>query len=136
MVNGGSKAFASEVRLPGPNNLLHQSLGLTARNGYPAWVFDRDLLLGNLHRHLSNKEKLLLEKRVQKLEQFHDSVKVICRDGTEYTGHVVVGCDGVNSIVRKEMWRLSDLEEPGRISQEEKECQYARLYLENGTSGS
>ena len=105
-----------------------------ARTGYPAWNYDRRLILRKLYHHLQDKDKVLLQKRVDKLEHSRDCVKVICRDGTEYIGHVVVGNDGVNSIVRKEMWRLSDLEEPGRISQKDKDCQCACSYLKFGSS--
>jgi 2-polyprenyl-6-methoxyphenol hydroxylase-like FAD-dependent oxidoreductase len=62
---------------------------------------------------------------VQRLDHSRDCAKVICQDRTEYVGQIVVGSDGVNSVVRKEMWRLSDAQEPGRISQKEKNCQFA-----------
>lgn len=73
---------------------------------------------------------MLLNKRVHRLEHFQDFVKVICKDGTEHVGHIVVGNDGVNSVVRKEMWRISDLEEPGKLSQKEKQCQCTRSRFE------
>jgi 2-polyprenyl-6-methoxyphenol hydroxylase-like FAD-dependent oxidoreductase len=73
---------------------------------------------------------VLLNKRVHRLEHFRDFVKVTCKDGTEHVGQIVVGNDGVNSVVRKEMWRISDLEEPGKLSQKEKQCQCTRSRFE------
>jgi FAD dependent monooxygenase len=87
----------------------------TARTGYPAFVRDRHFILQTLYHHLWNKEKVLLNKRAQHVEHSRDCVKGICKDGTQYVGHIVVGSDGVNSVIRKEMWHLSDLEKPGRI---------------------
>ena len=43
------------------------------------------------------------------------------------------GNDGVNSVVRAEMWRLSDADEPGRISEVEKNCQRALAIFQVGT---
>ncbi|KAM0598593.1 hypothetical protein ACHAP1_002353 [Verticillium nonalfalfae] len=41
-----------------------------------------------------------------------DGVVVHCQDGTIVAGDVLVGCDGVNSLVRREMWRLSEQDKP------------------------
>lgn len=87
-----------------------------SRTGYPAFVYDRSFILQTLYRHLWDKKKVLVNQRVERLEHSQDSVKVICKDGTEHVGQIVVGSDGVNSVVRKEMWRLSD------HSHEEKNC--------------
>jgi FAD dependent monooxygenase len=41
-------------------------------------------------------------------------------DNHEYKGHLVVGADGVHSIVRSEMWRHANELAPETISDKEK----------------
>lgn len=72
---------------------------------------DRQFLLQTLYDNLSDKSKVLLNKRVSRVEQDHNGVTVYCRDGSSYKGDVVVGADGVHSVVRGEMWRHMSAEE-------------------------
>jgi 2-polyprenyl-6-methoxyphenol hydroxylase-like FAD-dependent oxidoreductase len=53
-----------------------------------------------------------------------DSAVVQCRDGTSYEGSVVVGADGIHSVVRQEMWRHMELETPGAVSYDEKHSEH------------
>jgi 2-polyprenyl-6-methoxyphenol hydroxylase-like FAD-dependent oxidoreductase len=49
---------------------------------------------------------------------------VFCTDGSDFSGHIVVGQDGVHSAVRKEMWRLAD-DSAEPFSEKEKDCECA-----------
>jgi 2-polyprenyl-6-methoxyphenol hydroxylase-like FAD-dependent oxidoreductase len=71
---------------------------------------------------MKDKDKVQVNKRVRNIEYHNSKPTVTCEDGSKYTGEIVVGCDGVHSVVRKEMWRLTDLEEPGKIPASDKDC--------------
>jgi len=54
---------------------------------------------------------------------------VVCEDGERYGGDVVVGCDGVNSIVRSEMWRICEEEMPGSLEiEKDKKCWFLSIF--------
>lgn len=80
----------------------------------------RQTLLQILYGSVPDKRKILVGKRVSEIDYSHDGVVVHCKDGTLYSGSVVVGADGVHSMVRQEMWRHMELESPGAVSHEEK----------------
>lgn len=40
-------------------------------------------------------------------------VKATTTDGSEFTGDVIVGGDGIHSRTRSEMWRLAEEKSPG-----------------------
>lgn len=46
---------------------------------------------------------------------------MLCEDGTAISGDILVGCDGVNSKVREELWRVSHALEPEAIDPKDKE---------------
>ena len=75
-----------------------------------------------MHKHIRNKNKVLVSKRVCSIEYHNEKPIVACENGSKYTGDIVVGCDGVHSAVRKEMWRLTDLNEPEKIPLIDKDC--------------
>lgn len=135
MFNRFSGVGRGEVRIPPPLQLqvVRAYTLFASRTGYPAFVYDRSFILQSLYEHLWDNDKVLVNKRVQRIDHSRDCVKVICHDGTEYVGQIAVGSDGVNSVVRKEMWRLSDVDKPGRISQKEKNCQFADSIPRVGT---
>ncbi|CZR65573.1 uncharacterized protein PAC_15473 [Phialocephala subalpina] len=92
------------------------------RFGYTPTFMERQLMLRILSNHIRDRSKILLNKYVKKVEHHADKVSVYCKDGTVYDGDIVVGADGVSSIVRQEMWRAADEFEPGVISSEEKDA--------------
>jgi len=69
---------------------------------------ERKDLLAVMYAAQPNKSKLLTNKRVDKVEQGDNGVKVTTSDGSEYEGDIVVGADGVWSKVRNMMWNAMD----------------------------
>lgn len=76
-----------------------------------------------LYTSLPDTSRVLVEKSVVSVEKNHDGTDgmiVRTHDGAIYHGDLVVGADGVHSRVRREMWRLAELEQPGLITEREK----------------
>jgi 2-polyprenyl-6-methoxyphenol hydroxylase-like FAD-dependent oxidoreductase len=97
------------------------------RHGYPMIFFDRQWLLRLLADGLKYPEKVLLQKRVSQVQLLDDGVKVLTKDGDAICGDLVVGADGIHSVVREEMFRLASKLEPGYFSAGETEsvpCYY------------
>lgn len=84
-----------------------------ARTGYHCAFYRRPEVLQTLHKYIKDKNKVLVNKRVCEIEYQYGKPIVLCEDGSKDSGDIVVGCDGVHSAARKEMWRLTDLYEPG-----------------------
>ena len=57
--------------------------------------------------------------RIMSVDENQDSVHVTTTSGTRFTGDILVGADGVHSIVRQEMWRLAREKAPGSFSDNE-----------------
>ncbi|KXT09203.1 hypothetical protein AC579_3514 [Pseudocercospora musae] len=93
---------------------------LEPRLGYGFSFLDRQLVLRAAANTIKQQEKLLLNKRLASIDHSHAGVEVHCEDGTSYSGDIVVGCDGVNSKVRSEMWRIAAHEDPTYFTHEEK----------------
>ncbi|KAI1270545.1 FAD/NAD(P)-binding domain-containing protein [Xylariaceae sp. FL1019] len=51
--------------------------------------------------------KILTGKRVSDIKTDGEGVKVTCKDGTQYTGSLVIGADGAHSVVRQHMRSLA-----------------------------
>jgi len=63
-----------------------------------------------LHERLVDRSKALVNSRVSKIDHSEKGVVVHCENGKEYAGDIVVGADGVHSVVREEMRRYADVE--------------------------
>ncbi|EFQ32768.1 hypothetical protein CGRA01v4_09291 [Colletotrichum graminicola] len=78
------------------------------RHGYPGVIMERHDLLCVLYEHLKDKDRIVLNKKVQRVESQEGSALVYTTDGSVFEGQIVVGADGVRSTIRKEMWRNAD----------------------------
>jgi 2-polyprenyl-6-methoxyphenol hydroxylase-like FAD-dependent oxidoreductase len=67
------------------------------------------------YEKLKDKSKVLVDKRVVSVTPLANGVQVTTKDGSTYTGDILVGADGVHSTIREEMWRLGDELSPGRF---------------------
>lgn len=66
--------------------------------------FHRPGFLELLYKQLPNHEtRVLGGKAFESMETTSEGVEVTCKDGSVYTGSIVVGADGVGSAVRKQM---------------------------------
>ncbi|KJZ73000.1 hypothetical protein HIM_07572 [Hirsutella minnesotensis 3608] len=81
---------------------------LRTRFGYPLSFLERQKLLGILYRKLEGKNRLHTGKKVVSIRDCESRAIVQTSDGQEYWGHLIVGADGVHSIVRSEIWRLAN----------------------------
>ncbi|KAL4877357.1 hypothetical protein BJY04DRAFT_198250 [Aspergillus karnatakaensis] len=77
----------------------------TERHGYPMIWFERSTVLQAMYDQISDKSKLLPQKRVETIRQLEESVEVVTVDGSTYRGDLVIGADGTHSRVRQEMVR-------------------------------
>ncbi|KAH6638911.1 hypothetical protein C7974DRAFT_123267 [Boeremia exigua] len=91
-----------------------------SRLGYKPIFLDRQMLIQILYDNLRDKSKVLTNKGVAKVEQLPGKVQVTTSHGETITGEVLVGADGIHSVVRREMWRLADQETPGYFSVSER----------------
>ncbi|KAK6224096.1 hypothetical protein LQW54_000243 [Pestalotiopsis sp. IQ-011] len=94
---------------------------LTKRHGYRILFFDRQWLLQVLYDQLKCKDKILLNKKVCKIDSHAGGVRVTTADGEEFTGSLIIGADGVHSKVRSEMFRLGHELQPGYFDPNEEE---------------
>jgi 2-polyprenyl-6-methoxyphenol hydroxylase-like FAD-dependent oxidoreductase len=78
----------------------------SARFGYDLCFLDRHVLIRTLYDAIRDKSKIHRSAEVLKVETKDTTSKVTIttKDGTEYTGDILVGADGVNSRIRQEMW--------------------------------
>lgn len=93
---------------------------MTARFGFPIITLDRQKVLEVLHERYPSKSNIHVNKKVVEIQPLDHGACVVTEDGTMYTGDLIVGADGVHSLVRSEMWRLADAISPGLITQQER----------------
>ena len=66
------------------------------------------MVLQVLSEHLPDPSRVLVNKRIVSVEHSEEGAVVHCKDGSQFHGHVIVGADGINSMIRNEMWRRFD----------------------------
>ncbi|KAF2499175.1 FAD/NAD(P)-binding domain-containing protein [Lophium mytilinum] len=91
------------------------------RHGYGFLVVDREKLLRIIYEHLPSKSYIKGGCSVVRIEEHENGVKVHLEDGSVETGDIVIGADGVNSVVRKAMWTIANDRCPGTFSQKEQQ---------------
>jgi 2-polyprenyl-6-methoxyphenol hydroxylase-like FAD-dependent oxidoreductase len=96
-------------------------------HGYPLLFFDRQWLLQILYNQLKHKDRVLLGKKVKKIEMNDRGVTVSTEDGENFKGDLIIGADGIHSAVRKEMFRIGNEAKPGYFRDDEEDqvpCYY------------
>jgi len=102
-------------------------LKTTRRHGHPFIVCERRRFLETLYDNLpNNKAKVRYGQGVVSIDQYDTGVQVTLEDGSIETGDIVVGADGIQSIVRSIMWDHANEKSPETISDSEKKCMYLK----------
>ncbi|KAF3354517.1 ATP-dependent DNA helicase PIF1 [Verticillium dahliae VDG1] len=96
------------------DKILEETQGVRiTRFNYAISYLERETVLRVLYENLQDKSPIQLSRRIMNVDHSGtDGVVVHFQDGTIVAGDVLVGCDGVNSLVRREMWRLSEHGKP------------------------
>ena len=89
-------------------------------HGYEFMLMERKCFLEVLYDSLPDKSKVFMNKKVKTIKEDRDGVEVSCHDGTTERGDIVIGCDGVHSLVRQMMWENAARLSPGLITADEK----------------
>ncbi|KUI71629.1 FAD-dependent urate hydroxylase [Cytospora mali] len=92
---------------------------LERRSGYPSCFLDRQQLIQILYDKLKQKDKVMVNKRVERIDVNEENITVITKDGDSFTGDLVVGADGVHSKVRQQMWHVANQIQPGTFDEKE-----------------
>ncbi|KAF5554243.1 hydroxylase [Fusarium mexicanum] len=95
------------------------SVHFEKRVGYPSIFIDRQMLLQVLYKNLKHKDRVLIKKRVTRVELVEGGVQAYTQDGSVYEGDIIVGADGIHSAARDEMWRLGKEQSPGYFPEDE-----------------
>lgn len=95
---------------------------LSFSHGQDILLLERRELLRILYDQLPDKSLIRLGCRVRDIVQKYDGIEVILEDGTVENGDMVLGCDGVHSIVRSRMWEFANQQFPRPITAKEKTC--------------
>lgn len=83
---------------------------------------ERREFLQILYDALPDKSFVVTEAEITDVIEFLDRVEAHLADGTVQTGDMVLGCDGVHSLIRSIMWDHAGKKSPGLIKDEEKTC--------------
>lgn len=89
------------------------------RTGYPVAFLTRQNLLRVISDHTPDKSKVFTSKRVLTIENTAEGVTAICEDGTSYHGDILVGADGVHSMVRSSMQQHLESVAPGSTKKDQ-----------------
>nr|AGN73056.1 FAD dependent monooxygenase [Epichloe funkii] len=99
--------------------------------GYPVAFLERQRFLQILYDKLKSKDCVFTNKRVVSIASGQDKVTAKTSDGAKYLADIVIGADGVHSIVRSEIWRhlkensqISVLEAPNASIKHDYSCIY------------
>ena len=119
----GVHAVDKEIRLWNSGQTWSLFNSLRPKTGgerykYPMFMLHR----GDLHAMLVNAvrahkdDAIHLSKRVSGFDQARSQVKLRFEDGGEATGDVLIGADGLHSVVRKQLFGAADAKFTGQVA--------------------
>lgn len=83
--------------------------------GHTWFSMQRPDLFQILESRLPGKDRLLKGKRVSEIDVRETGVRVVCTDGSEFEGSIIMGADGVNSKVRRLLAEKQPLQDKGTV---------------------
>ena len=90
-------------------------------------VLERRVFLQLLYDALPDKSRIRLGSKATVISDTFDGVEVQLADGTVERGDMILGCDGVHSMVRESMWAHANKRMPGLINAKEKKSEHSCL---------
>lgn len=81
----------------------------------------------HLYENLPDKSRIHTSRKVDHIEHTENSVRVFLSDGTIEEGDMVIGSDGVHSIVKQQMWTYASKAEPGAIPESDKTAVFSEF---------
>jgi FAD dependent monooxygenase len=115
-------------RWPDGSVLMHgnniQETG--AKFDMPVILFDRQKCVTHLFDNLPDQTKVRTSARVERIDQDDNGVKVWLTDGTYEEGDIVIGADGVHSLVRELMWDYAAKKDPSLIPDSDKKALFTQ----------
>lgn len=100
----------------------------------PVILFDRMRCVTHLYEGLPDQSFIRTNSRVDRVEHTKTGVKVYLTDGTVEEGDIVVGADGVHSIVKQLMWDYAAKNESDALPELHKNPLYSDFKAIFGTS--
>ncbi|KAH6620443.1 hypothetical protein C7974DRAFT_234147 [Boeremia exigua] len=91
----------------------------------PPILFERQTCVAHLYDNLPDQSVVKLNKQVETIEHTETGARVILTDGTIEEGDMVIGADGVHSVVRPQMWDYASNFEPGVIPESDKSALFS-----------
>ncbi len=85
------------------------------------------MFLQVLYDNLVNKDKVLLNKEVVKIVNATSGVQVVTKDGQTFSGDILIGADGIHSVIREKMWEMAKAIQPGYFPPDEMSSKSAHL---------
>lgn len=91
-------------------------------HGHDVLVLERRIFLNILYEGLPDHSRVRLGAKVTDVYDGVDGVEARLADGTSENGDIIIGCDGVHSLIRETMWDQGNSSVPGLITVQEKKC--------------
>jgi 2-polyprenyl-6-methoxyphenol hydroxylase-like FAD-dependent oxidoreductase len=97
-------------------------------HGFGMLNIERQKFLQDLYDTLPDQTRIKTNSAVTSIKQDENGVEVTLSNGEVEKGDMVLGCDGVYSIVKSIMWDYANAAVPGTITVKEKTGMQFKLY--------
>ncbi|KAK0647425.1 FAD-dependent monooxygenase bik2 [Lasiodiplodia hormozganensis] len=101
---------------------------MRVRHGYETAFQARHEVVVALEQNIKSKESLRVGKRVVTVNQDEMGATVHCEDGSRYGAQMVVGADGVHSVVRREVLKMAKEKDAKLEGADIIRCEYGTVF--------